>query len=434
MEIKQGYVVIADMVGFSEEVPRRQAELVAEFVTVLSDAVAAALDGLQVNIFSTGDGAIISVYGRDVEETASIAPRVLDLAVDLLRRTLAASYELKVSINASGHEALIDVTAVPTLHANVIQIGNGINVAERILNFAEPMEIVVSEQFREALANSGDNRSGRFFSQSVFVKHMRNLMLHVYNPPHEEKGFVGQPREARNRRHKRYAYFPPMKQQTLDRFRDVGLETDVLETVEYVYETIAAVNSGYKFISWAAVEDVLVAARPRADEEVLAFSRSDYEGHFWTTPAAEIYLRRLSSSFNQKRLIIYSTASPDMVLAPDPVLHGLRQLHADGSLRKLDAAHARRHRLYRFRFGATIYPERGCIIAPIPAPASYDEYLDIVKFTQDPWRVFDRFAERDFRSTEFKAFVVAEESLVAEFVDEFRDLFDDEDAESLHDR
>jgi hypothetical protein len=387
MDIRQGYVLIVDMVSFSEQVPYKQAEWVERFIAVLAESVEIKLNGLEFNVFPTGDGAIIDV----------------------------AQHKMA------------------TLHANVIQIGNGINLAERILNFAEPREIVVTSAFWETLANAADSRCELFCIQKdVFVKHMRNVTIHIYNPQSEESAWIAEPREFRNRSHKRYAYFPPMKERTLDRFREVGLEADILQTVEYVYETIAAVNTGYKFISWAPLADVLAAARPEADEEVLVFSRSDYEGHFWTTPGAASYLRKLPSrGFNQKRLFIYSDARPDIDLAPTDIVKRLVHLHAAGSLRKLESGRARLRRLHRFRFGVTLYPERGCLIAPVPAPASYNEYLDIVKFVEEPWRIFDRFEERSFANSEFKAFVVADKSLIAELIQEFVDLFDDLDSEAV---
>jgi len=428
MDLQQGHVLIADMVEFSERSAREQAALVEDFVGLLEAALAETLTDVALNVFPTGDGAIIATYGETVAEVSHLAPRVFDLALSLLRGSSNRNYAIKVSINSSVHEALIDVSSSGQVHANVIQIGNGINLAERILNFAEPREIVVTDSFREALKNADPAREYTFRVQSqVFVKHMRSLNLNIYQPSNEEKSFVAEPRESRNRHHKRYAYFPPMKESTLDRFRAVGLETDILQTVEYVYETIAAVNRGYEFISWAPFDEVISDMRPRESEEVLYLERCDYEGGIWETPDVRSRLLRLRKrSSNQKRLFLNDSALARDTVLDEDLLDLLRQIHSSDALRRLDIRHARASRLPRFRFGVALYPDRGCLVAPIPAPSSYDEYLELIRYTEEPWRVFDRFPHRTWNDGgEFKAFVVADEDLASDLVQEFRKLFSD---------
>ncbi|MCP3912138.1 MAG: hypothetical protein GY713_14410, partial [Actinomycetia bacterium] len=316
------------MVGFSERLPPEQAAMVSDFVATLQAAILEKLGDIEPAIFPTGDGAIVCVYADDASEMSDLASIPLELAIALLRLTEAKDYDLKLAINASSHESIIDISAIDTVHGSAIQIGDGINLAERALNFAEPREVVSTDTYYMALRASGDASSLDFKVQrNVFVKHMRALDLYIYNPAESEIPAVGTPREAADPDHRRYAYFPPMKQVTLDRFRDIGLASDAMETVEYVYETIAAVNAGKKFISWAPVRDVLSAVRPDVGDETLILSRSDYAGHFWTHSDADRFIRTLERrGFNQTRLFIYDAES-DEPIAPSGLVSKLVLLH-----------------------------------------------------------------------------------------------------------
>jgi len=71
----------------------------------------------------------------------------------------------------------------------------------------------------------------------------------------------------------------------------------------------------------------------------------------------------------------------DEELASPKVLSSLRELHAGGTLHKIDRAYLAGNILLKYAFGVTIYPELGCAVAPIPSSRSYDDYLQAVAFS-----------------------------------------------------
>lgn len=422
MVTTQGYVVIADLVGFSELPPLEQAAAVEEFLDVLRAAIQdAALE--QFNLFPTGDGAILCLY-EEGPPTPAAACLPLDFARGLLKQHSQSPHALRISVNYSSIETLVDVSSFEPIATQHLQVGNGINFAERALHFAEPREIIVTKQYWDRLFDSGVYRRYQFFDHpSVFAgKHMQPLNLLSYRPNAEEQKYMYEPPRHGEAHLKRYAYFPPLRADTITRFRELGLRYELEQVCRYAYDSVATLNAGRTLVSWEPIYDVLRRIPVGASDAVKVVSRSDRGDHFWLSPGSVPYLAHLErmasrGGFAQSRLFIFDPAVAKLI-APTHVIETLKTLHSAGSLLQLDKAFAQGSVILKYVFGITLFPALACAVAPIPVAASYDDYLETIEFSGRHDAVL-RYSDREFGEETFRALIIADPDRVAELVDAY---------------
>src|SRR6185436_2564262 len=112
-----------------------QIELKDRFNALLSDA----LRGVAVNdriILDTGDGAAIS-FISDPEDALFVATGFRDVIADQMRG---------VGINLGPVRLVKDINGQPNI------IGDGINVAQRVMSFARPGQVLVSRSYYEVVS------------------------------------------------------------------------------------------------------------------------------------------------------------------------------------------------------------------------------------------------------------------------------------------
>jgi class 3 adenylate cyclase len=135
-----GTVLFVDIVRYSEESVSRQVEVKAWFSAILSAALehSAAADRLMLD---TGDGAALCFLG-DPEDALfaanALRSRVLESSVPTV--------QLRLGINLGPVRVVKDING----HSNVI--GDGINVAQRVMSFAAPNQILVSRSYYEVVS------------------------------------------------------------------------------------------------------------------------------------------------------------------------------------------------------------------------------------------------------------------------------------------
>lgn len=127
-------VLFLDIAGYSEKPVARQLELKQTFNTALARSLApiAAADRL---ILDTGDGAAVTFL--NTPEDALFAGLVMQHATDL---------PLRMGIN------LGPVRIVRDLNGQTNIIGDGINVGQRVMSFADPGQLLVSRSFYEVVS------------------------------------------------------------------------------------------------------------------------------------------------------------------------------------------------------------------------------------------------------------------------------------------
>jgi class 3 adenylate cyclase len=134
-------VVFVDIVQYSEGPVSKQAEMKARFGALLGTALehSPAADRL---VLDTGDGAALCFLGDP--EDALFAANSLRSAV--LEASGSPALQLRLGINLGPVRIVKDVNGQRNI------IGDGINVAQRVMNFAAPNQILVSRSYYEVVS------------------------------------------------------------------------------------------------------------------------------------------------------------------------------------------------------------------------------------------------------------------------------------------
>jgi hypothetical protein len=121
-------------------------------------------------MLDTGDGAAICFLG-DPEEALFVANDIRDKTMQLAGEE---AHELRIGINLGPIRIVKDVTG----RTNVI--GDGINVAQRVMSFAEVGEILVSRSYYEVVARLREGNEQMFRGLGVRTdKHVREHQLYA---------------------------------------------------------------------------------------------------------------------------------------------------------------------------------------------------------------------------------------------------------------
>ena len=160
-------VVFIDIVGYSERLVTQQVEL----KTRLNGLVAGVLEHVPVTdrmMLDTGDGAALCFLG-DPEDA-------LFAASNLRASTVAIGPELalRIGINLGPLRIVKDVNGQPNM------LGDGINVAQRVMSFAEPNQILVSRSYYEIVSRLSQEYTRLFQYLGIHRdKHVREHEVYV---------------------------------------------------------------------------------------------------------------------------------------------------------------------------------------------------------------------------------------------------------------
>ena len=169
-------VVFIDLVGYSKKPVTEQIRVKTSLTSNLSEAI----QDIPVNdriILDTGDGAAISFLG-DPEDalfvTLSLRERMV--AEGMTATIVEASGEdsVRMGINLGPVKLVKDINGHPNI------IGDGINVAQRIMSFARPGQIVVSRSYYDVVSNLASEYAKLFhYEGSRTDKHVREHEIYV---------------------------------------------------------------------------------------------------------------------------------------------------------------------------------------------------------------------------------------------------------------
>ncbi len=173
-------VVFIDLVGYSKKPVTEQIRLKTSLTNNLSEAI----KDIPVNdriILDTGDGAAISFLG-DPEDALFVT---LSLREAIVRDNAAATAAttgaeassddlVRMGINLGPVKLVKDINGHPNI------IGDGINVAQRIMSFARPGQIVVSRSYYDVVSNLAGEYAKLFsYEGSRTDKHVREHEIYV---------------------------------------------------------------------------------------------------------------------------------------------------------------------------------------------------------------------------------------------------------------
>ena len=160
-------VVFIDIVGYSERLVTQQVEL----KTRLNRLVANVLQNVPATdrmMLDTGDGAALCFLG-DPEDA-------LFAASNLRASTMAIGPELalRIGINLGPLRIVKDVNGQPNM------LGDGINVAQRVMSFAEPNQILVSRSYYEIVSRLSQEYTRLFQYVGIHRdKHVREHEVYI---------------------------------------------------------------------------------------------------------------------------------------------------------------------------------------------------------------------------------------------------------------
>lgn len=157
-----GTIMFLDLVGYSKRSVDQQVAIKTQF----NELVSRAIDGVDASsriMLDSGDGAAICFLG-DPEE-ALVSARLLR---DLLRH----KYHQKLSLRVGLH--LGPVRMLKDLNDRVNVVGDGINVAQRIMDFSTANQIMVSRAYFDVISRISDGADSLFeFLGERYDKHQR---------------------------------------------------------------------------------------------------------------------------------------------------------------------------------------------------------------------------------------------------------------------
>ena len=181
-----GSVVFADIVGYSKKSVSEQIALKDRFTSLLAESLKD-IELEQRIILDTGDGAAMSFLG-DPEDALFVTMHMRDF----LQRAYASlslpensaqedidigpqgALSVRIGINLGPVKLLRDINGHPNI------VGDGINVAQRIMTFARPGQIVVSRSYFDVVSVISDEYAKLFkYEGSRTDKHVREHEIYV---------------------------------------------------------------------------------------------------------------------------------------------------------------------------------------------------------------------------------------------------------------
>ena len=181
-------VLFVDIAEYSKKPVSEQLQIKERFNAHIAEAIADVAPDERI-ILDTGDGVAISFLG-DPEDA-------LFVAINLVRRLEAEPdaerTAVRAGINLGPVRLVRDINSQPNI------IGDGINVAQRVMSFAQPTRVLVSRSYYDVVTRISEDYARMFAYQgSRTDKHVREHELYELVAPGAEAHEV-----ARRRNHAR---------------------------------------------------------------------------------------------------------------------------------------------------------------------------------------------------------------------------------------
>lgn len=429
--IDRSLVAILDIEGWSREAPKGQADLVAGFIKRL-DGFLKSIEDLGPDAYSTGDGAIVSVGRRHVLDPDSTRRFLVGL-VEFTGRLLGEGLIVRVAVNTGQRDLVVPIPAGSALRGEIIQVGDTINIAARILTFCEPREIMLSDATVSWLRLCDLQRLLPLRrNDPLITKHEVSLQTYSYDPPRVEGTSAFYSPSSATHEYKRFAGFPSIKPDTLASFMPSGLHKELSRVVTNAYDSMRAVNDTRTFLSWRNVLKVLVQLNYDPTDEILVLSRNERPSGFWTQERREEYLAYLQANaarnggyINQTRVMVHrpvpAIPTTDDLMPASSLHEQMLALHKTESYYSVPSTIllANYDRLSALSFGFTLSTKHRFVVIPVPSPEEIEGDAIEPKNLRHLLR-----AHAEYRASDgpFKAVVSADEQLVSELEREMRQL------------
>ncbi|OGS80888.1 MAG: hypothetical protein A2Z94_03230 [Gallionellales bacterium GWA2_55_18] len=170
-------VLFLDIVEYSRKSVAGQISLKERFNSYLSDAIRDVPVPDRI-ILDTGDGAAINFLG-DIEDALKAALSLRESIRDE-DHNIDPPLRVRAGINLGPIRLVRDINGQPNI------VGDGINVAQRVMGFAEVNQILVSRSYYDAVSRLSPQYAGMFhFQGSRTDKHVREHEIYAV-------GYIGE--------------------------------------------------------------------------------------------------------------------------------------------------------------------------------------------------------------------------------------------------
>jgi hypothetical protein len=182
-------VLFLDIVEYTKQVVGVQIALKERFNAILTEVIAGVATDDRI-ILDTGDGAAVSFLGDP--EDALFAGMNLRDAVASQENTGGLRLQIRVGLNLGPVRLVKDINGQPNI------IGDGINVAQRVMSFAEPGQILVSRSYHDVMARLSEDYAKLFHYEGAKTdKHVREHEVYAIGPaPSNLRRTMPAPRQA----------------------------------------------------------------------------------------------------------------------------------------------------------------------------------------------------------------------------------------------
>ncbi len=184
-------IVFLDIIDYSKMSVSDQSDIKEHFNALINEAIKDVAQNDRI-ILDTGDGAAISLMGAP-EEALFVSMTIRD---GILQHNKQSDQPLfvRVGINLGPVRVVTDINGRPNV------IGDGINVAQRVMSFAESNQILVSRSYYEVTSRLTNEITGMFtYSGVKHDKHVREHEVYAIRATADEapikSGLPNQPQE-----------------------------------------------------------------------------------------------------------------------------------------------------------------------------------------------------------------------------------------------
>lgn len=178
-------IVFLDIIDYSKKPDFEQIEVKSQFNDLINHSLKNVAQADRI-ILDTGDGAAIAYMGSP-EDALFMAMSIRDGVIKSNTRSSTPLY-VRFGINLGPVRVVSDINGHPNL------IGDGINVAQRIMNFAKPNQILVSRSYYEVTSRLTQEISQMFdYSGVKQDKHVREHEIYSVRLLKDLESAGGQP-------------------------------------------------------------------------------------------------------------------------------------------------------------------------------------------------------------------------------------------------
>jgi hypothetical protein len=172
-------VVFLDIVGYSQKVVAEQSAIKDRLNTSIASAIEHVMPTDRI-ILDTGDGAALC-FLSDPEDALFAALSLRDAPI-MRASSSGSGIDIRIGVNVGPVRVVRDIND----QRNVL--GDGINVAQRVMSFAQPNQVLVSRSFYEIISRVSQEYSQLFHYYGLHKdKHLREhevyaVMLQGHEP------------------------------------------------------------------------------------------------------------------------------------------------------------------------------------------------------------------------------------------------------------